>query len=476
MSTEIRANQAARRGAVSAIIAAAVAVPAFAFTAPAQAATEQPATTRTVAAHTTVTQTAITQTATAQTLSAPRAASADTVGQIANALIDSRLYVTSEAGNVLSPADQNEIKNALAGAGDADIRAVVVRNGVSGAEVGQMLQAVANRVGEGETYVAVTADGQRMSAISKKLDNQEINRLVTRTNGAPLKDRLIEFGELAENKVDDKARTSAIGGFVTLGVLIMVAALAAGVLLVSRRRQRDRAAQEMADLKSGVEEDVTLLGEDIARLDLNVMDKDLDPDIRSDYERAMNSYDSAKTATERATRPQDMQEVTTSLEDGRYYMTATRARLAGDPIPERRAPCFFNPQHGPSVKDVTWAPPGGVARSVPACEADADAILHGTDPDVRMVPYGGARRPYWDAGPAYGPYAGGYYRGYGGMDLLGGLMVGTMLGSMMGGFGYGGHGDGMGGFGGDGGDIGGGWDFGSGDFGGFGGGGDFGGF
>ncbi|MEU8800368.1 hypothetical protein [Spirillospora sp. NPDC048819] len=475
MSTEIRANQAARRGAVSAIIAAAIAVPAFAFTAPAQAATEQSATTRTVAAQTAVTHTAIAQTATAQSLAAPRAAAADTVGQIANALIDSRLYVTSEAGNVLSPAAQNQVKTALAGDSDADIRAVVVSNDVTGEQVRQLLPAVAQRVGEGETYVAVTADGSRMGAISQKLDQAEINQLITRTNGMPLEDRLTRFGELAENKVDEKARSSAIGGFVTLGVLIMVAALAASAFLVSRKRQRTRAAQEMADLKSGVEEDVTLLGEDIARLDLNVMDKDLDPDIRADYERAMNSYDSAKTATERATQPQDMQEVTTSLEDGRYYMTATRARLSGDPIPERRAPCFFNPQHGPSVKDVTWAPPGGVARSVPACQADADAVLHGTDPDVRMVPYGGVRRPYWDAGPAYGPYAGGYYRGYGGMDLLGGMMIGTMLGSMMGGgFGYGGYGgEGMGA---EGGDIGGGWDFGGGDFGGFGGGGDFGGF
>ena len=465
MKTEIRAGRAARRGAVSAVIVAA-ALPAFALSAPAQAATAQATTAQVTTAHITG----------ARTTTAPAAPSGDNVGQIANGLLDSRLYVTSGAGNALSPADRNEVETALGGASDADIRAVVVGNDATQARIGPMLKAVASRVGEGETYVAVTADGSRMAGISQKLDAQEMNRLITRTNGAPLKDRLVRFGDLAENKVDDNARSSAIGGFVTLGVLILVVAAASGVLLVSRKRQRVRAEQEMADLKSGVEEDVTLLGEDIARLDLNVMDKDLDPATREDYERAMNSYDSAKKATERASRPHEMEEVTTSLEDGRYYMTATRARLAGEPVPERRAPCFFNPQHGPSVKDVTWAPPGGVARSVPACEADARAVLHGTDPDIRMVPAGGARRPYWDAGPAYGPYAGGYYRGYGGLDLLSGMMVGTMLGSMMfGGFGGYGAGDAMGGFGGDGGDIGGGWDFGSGDFGG-GGFGDFGGF
>src|SRR5258708_91176 len=169
-----------------------------------------------------------------------------------------------------------------------------------------------------------------------------------------------------------------------------------------------------------------------------------------------------------------MQRVTTALEDGRYYMIATRARLAGQPVPERRAPCFFNPQHGPSVTDVGWAPPGGVSRPVPACAADAARVLRGEDPHTRMMNVNGYQRPYWDAGPAYGPYAGGYYSGFGGTNMLSGILVGTAIGSMLGGGwggGYGnggdfGGGDSGGGFGGDSGDAGGGWDFGGGDFGG----------
>src|SRR5690606_22745181 len=180
MSTEIRAIRAARRGAVSAIIAA-VALPAFAFTAPAQAATGPPETTQSAAPHTTTAQTVAHSGARsgAQTVAltpAASAAAADTVGQIANGLLDSRLYVTGEAGNVLSVADRNEIETALGGASDADIRAVVVSNDVTGVQVGQMLKSVASRVGEGETYVAVTADGTRMNGISKKLSSQEIGR------------------------------------------------------------------------------------------------------------------------------------------------------------------------------------------------------------------------------------------------------------------------------------------------------------
>ncbi|WP_192809526.1 hypothetical protein [Actinomadura rudentiformis] len=438
MSSELRLRRPARRFAVPTMIAA-VMLLLFGFAAPAQA---------------------------------------DDVSQIAKGLTNSRLYVTTDSGASLTDADKAEINSALANDGDADIRAVVVKPGHSQQALGSMLKAVGNRVGEGKTYVAIDANGREMVGVSKDLSSKEINQLIAQTSGGGIKSRLTEFGSLAEKKADDQARSSMIGAFVTLGVVILLLAAAFAAFLVVRGKRRKREEQQMAELKQGVEEDVTLLGEDIAKLDLNVMDQKLDPEIRSDYERAMNSYDEAKSATAKAAKPQDMQAVTTALEDGRYYMTATRARMAGEPVPEKRAPCFFNPNHGPSTQDVMWAPPGSTPRSVPACEADAQAVLSGGNPDIRMVPYGDGRRPYWDAGPAYGPYAGGYYSSYGGMDLLSGMMIGTMLGSMMGGWGGGysdmgaGAGD-MGGFGGDGGDVGGGWDFGSGDFGG---GGDFGGF
>ncbi|GAA1542138.1 hypothetical protein GCM10009678_25710 [Actinomadura kijaniata] len=403
-------------------------------------------------------------------LAAPAGAD-DNSTTIANALRQSRLYVTADVRSSVSAADQTRMRQALASARDADVRAVVINNGIGESRTRAMLADVAKRTRNADTYVAVSADGQRISAVSRTLNGSEIDRLTGQgTAGASAADQLVGFVDRAERQADDRSRGGMVGMFVTLGVLILIVAGTLGVYLVVRRRTREREAREMAELKKGVEEDVTLLGEDIARLDLNVLDKGLAPEVRDDYEKAMNSYDAAKRATDRAARPEDMRAVTEALEDGRYRMAATRARLAGEPVPERRAPCFFNPQHGPSVKDVVWAPPGGVARSVPACEADAERVMSGLSPDVRMVPYGDGRRPYWDAGPAYAPYAGGYYASYGGMDLLSGLMIGTMIGSMMTPMHYGG------GFGGDyggGGDVGGGWDFGGSDFGG---GGDFGGF
>ena len=91
---------------------------------------------------------------------------------------------------------------------------------------------------------------------------------------------------------------------------------------------------------------------------------------------------------------------------------------------------------------------------------------------MREVAVGGRSVPYWQAGPAFAPWAGGFF----GAGLLPGLFVGSMLGGTFGGFGYpdaayGGVEDPVGG--GDFGDLGGG-DFGGGFGGGdFGGGGDF---
>ena len=134
-----------------------------------------------------------------------------------------------------------------------------------------------------------------------------------------------------------------------------------------------------------------------------------------------------------------------------WWNTFTQ-RVAGEPLPTRRPPCFFNPAHGPSTDDVSWAPPGGQPRQVPVCAADADRLSQGAEPDVRTVQQGVQRVPYWQGGPAYSPYTQGYFGGY----AMSGLLPGFLLGSFMAGAwsdpGWSGDG---GEFAGDGGDAGG---------------------
>jgi hypothetical protein len=208
------------------------------------------------------------------------------------------------------------------------------------------------------------------------------------------------------------------------------------------------------------------LGEGIGALDLDVELAKADRAAREDYSRAVGAYDQANTAWNRARTVDDLAPVGAALEEGRWALAAAKARLEGRPVPERRAPCFFDPRHGPSTRDVMWGPPGGAARPVPACEADAQYVEQGVDPGFREIDVGGGQMvPYWSAGPGLSPfYAGGMFGGFGiGAGLLGGLMLGSMFspGAAFGADGWGGD-FGSGDFGG--GDFGG--DFGGGDFGG----------
>ena len=90
----------------------------------------------------------------------------------------------------------------------------------------------------------------------------------------------------------------------------------------------------------------------------------------------------------RDAEPDDVRHVTEILDDGRYAIACVRARAAGEPLPTRRPPCFFDPRHGLSVTDVPWTPPGGATRDVPACALDAERVAAGADPDSRMVMVG----------------------------------------------------------------------------------------
>ncbi|GAA3135633.1 hypothetical protein GCM10010466_28010 [Planomonospora alba] len=284
----------------------------------------------------------------------------------------------------------------------------------------------------------------------------------------------------------DSRSSGGSGGGVLVGILVLALAGGGGLLLYSRKKKKEREAREASELaavKQTVDEDITKFGEEITALDMDVKMLADGGDHQEDWARALNSYERAKAEIAEVRRPDDLRDVTTALEEGRYALACVKARVNHEPLPERRSPCFFNPQHGPSARDVRWAPPGGAVRDVPACAADAEAIERGFEPQTReVVMANGQRRPYYEAGPAYQPYAYGYYGGFG--DVMSGMLVGTMLGSMMGGWGMGGYGMGYGaGYqegvsdaGGDtgmgGGDFGGGWgDFGGGDFGG----GDFGG-
>ena len=140
----------------------------------------------------------------------------------------------------------------------------------------------------------------------------------------------------------------------------------------------------------------------------------LDAGAIADYQRALDAYEAAKIASEALMGPDDIQGLAETIEDGRYAIACVRARVSQRPLPARRPPCFFDPRHGISVTDVPYTPADGSERQVPACALDTQRIRASAEPDIRKVPVGTSRVPYWDGGPAYAPYAAGYF----GVDAL----------------------------------------------------------
>lgn len=217
-------------------------------------------------------------------------------------------------------------------------------------------------------------------------------------------------------------------------VVLIIALVVGGGIWYSRRSALEKQNKQRAELESQLtavkkvaEEDVTKFGEELQMLDSDVAGHALDEPMQQDYTRALDAYDDAKRSLDAVTQPDEIKHVTEILEDGRYAMACVKARVANKPLPQKRPPCFFNPQHGPSSENVTWAPAGGSPRDVPACAADAERVKVGADPYIRTVAVGAQRVPYWQGGPAYQPYAQGYYNNWRGSDMLTGMMIGGLM-------------------------------------------------
>jgi hypothetical protein len=227
-----------------------------------------------------------------------------------------------------------------------------------------------------------------------------------------------------------------MGGVVFLLLLAIAGVVVVSVVKSNKRQAIERRRAELEPVRKLAFEDVTALGEELQRLDDDLAGSELDRGANADYQRALDAYESAKTAADAISQPDQVRHVTEILEDGRYAMACVRARVAGEPLPTRRPPCFFDPRHGLSVENVPYTPPGGTQRDVPACALDAERVEAGAEPDIRQVMVGSRRVPYWQGGRAYQPYAAGYFGAYGPMDWM-------FMGLLFGG-GFDGLGDGIG--------------------------------
>jgi hypothetical protein len=383
----------------------------------------------------------------------PGAAAQSTVDSAARALENDPVYVDPEARNVLSSDEADALRRRIEEVAPGELRIAVLPP--SAGDPRPVARELRSRLGGSVGAVA----GNSLGVDGTTEVEDAASAAVNANKGKGAAAVLLDFVDRVGGAGTSGGTGSDDGGGVGAGGLILLGLAGAGgaAVLASRRRRRREEEAEFAEVKDNARDDLVALGEDIRALDLDIEMPNVSPEARAAYEQAVNAYDRADSAWETARRPEDLEPVGAALEEGRWAMASAKARLDDREPPERRTPCFFDPRHGPSSREVEWAPYGGEPRMVPACEADAQRVERGDDPEAREVTLGGERMPYWAAGPMYAPFMGGFF----GVGLLPGLLVGTMLGSTFDTPDFGGGDFGGGDFGG--GDFGGG-DFGGGDF------------
>jgi preprotein translocase subunit YajC len=273
-------------------------------------------------------------------------------------------------------------------------------------------------------------------------------------------------------------------GLIVLGVLVLLGAGGYFFLLRPRnKRKRQEQEQQLKEAKLAAQDDLIALNTAITDHGNDVTIAG-NSEAAAEQAAALDAYERGTRALDMARQPADMTAVSRAIAEGQYRLACAEAVAHGQPKPGRRPMCFFDPRHGMSVADVSWAPPdGGPSRMVAACVDCARIVERGDQPAMRMVQdRAGNQIQYVNAGfaPSY----------WGGFGLGGGMFTGFLLGQALGGPGLFGYGYGYGyapvevnnyyGDSGNGGDFGGGdfggsdaggGDFGGGDFGG----GDFGG-
>jgi hypothetical protein len=372
-------------------------------------------------------------------VAAPGAQAATGPETVAEALKQSPVYVDPRAAGQLSSTEADALAKKIKDA-DKPLFVAVLPAGTAEFPPNTVLQNLRTETGVTGLYAIRLGDGFNAGADRSVMTNQSVRNLVTAVKTPPGADAATQLNNFVDQALP-QLRGSAPSswgsapdeGVNTAGLIAVGAVAAAGgasVYSVIRRNRRKREEAERAaldKLRVVVDEDITAFGEELDRLDFHPSEKGADDAMRAEYERALDSYDRAKSLMGSAEHPSDVRAVTQALEDGRYSLAALDARRTSQPVPERRPPCFFDPRHGLSVADMTWTPPGATSREVPVCAADKARLEDGEDPMGRMVETESGRRPYWEAGPAYGPWAGGYFGG----GLLPGLLVGTLLGNML---------------------------------------------
>src|ERR671935_40637 len=91
-----------------------------------------------------------------------------------------------------------------------------------------------------------------------------------------------------------------------IGVIAVLGAIGGGIFLLHRRRTRRREQQALAEVREAARDDLVALADDVQKLEGEVDAPTASAEAKADYQVALERYDDANRAFDRARRPEDM--------------------------------------------------------------------------------------------------------------------------------------------------------------------------
>ena len=317
------------------------------------------------------------------------------LSRAADELRTDAVYVDPDAERALSADEAERLREQIRSANAGPIRIAVLPESAkdeAGGDAGAAAREIAESVGEPGTYAVIVGSsfraGETGSLPAARLASEALAAKRSEGAAAVLSDFVSRVEEARRGGSSPGSGDPGGGG----GGLFLLALLAIPALLfgLSRRRRRREQRDQLAEVKEFARDDLVALGEDIRALDLDVEMPSASPEAKQHYSRAVECYQAADEAWDAARRVEDMEGVSSLLEEGRYEMTAAKAALAGEAIPRAPGALLLRPQtrpidHHRGMGAAGWKPARGTGVRG-RCSADRRR------PGPRCPPGGNRRR------------------------------------------------------------------------------------
>ena len=293
---------------------------------------------------------------------------------LADCLTAHHVCVTSEGRSLISSSQQDQLEQEI---GNGDIYLVAGVSGQGGYDAA-MDQVISTLGAERQQFVVGYLDTQleHFGAYNQGVLPSGAAATIATTVVQQHHSGQGIFAALQDFVRDAQAASAASGTSATsasppshtlrnsLIALVIILVVAGGGFLFWRPR-RMRRQRELGEAKAAAQDDLIALSSKITdhQNDVSVQGNQ---EAAAEQAAALAAYERGTTALDAARRPEDMRAVSRAIAEGQYRLACAQALANGQPKPGRRPMCFFDPRHGMSVADVSWAPPdGGPSREVP---------------------------------------------------------------------------------------------------------------